>query len=1088
MFNSPITNPYGGPDKIVDKKIGDAYVNVKKVSEVLGELLQIAAYIENLVTVSDNLDIVAPVSAAIDDVSAVANNLNAINAILADIDYITQYLGSYDEVPTERPDGSSLLDGDFYFNGQGLTYYDSSTGSWLAVNPGDISSAANTVLTKYAELENDIAALSEQVDGYMDEASTVVESVQDALDTANTIKDQANALIGGSDIGDYTDTENPPTFENETDYVVFGRGTEDVSLWRVRPTVILPYTVDSAAYPHPSDDDGHLVAYSATADLYSYQEEYVLAAGQQVITTASELANFAVFIQNTAGDDVERLFADTHFTFDRFGYEINLKATYPTGSKVILIFNDVGQIDDSYIKKAEASSLYGDHTKQANRGAVNSHPATAIQTTGGASVETALAELENRANGVVYHGTDSTNGIQHVKNGDTVPAGSELLSVLVDGKVVDCVMYPVGAGQVNNLTASSATIGGELIKLIPKKDYLELRSVAIANNTSVDNVAFLYDGAVGAGEKYWRDIQNERNMMTVGEVPYGAISLGTYNNGILPFSVNGVTYHMLNAAKIGQSWITAEEIGLYSSDHSAATADSQNILNLWLPYIGIELKSGKTYSTTGTVYFPDNAGLRSSGKGRAIIQLAPTKSLLSVAETKDYATTEVRNLFIDNIQFNGTLQDFTVSEVNNDVTGSEGFGLLLSCGTSHVNVFTRYTAGVGIIFSNNGDSSRYVHGNELNIVASDSGQEGIILESGRDLRIKYIESQWSWNTRNDTSDYTQIKTSKYLASYTESTCAGTVFLSGSAEVENMHCHNNHFGYAWVTQGQSGSSYRLRIQKGIGESSAASFRIGVRDDVTAAHLLSHSPKGKDGEKFCYIPNIANCHIGMLDCRLSTESPQALPSCGIYADGDNVIIDKFKLYTFTGTQPDTNAVYIQGNNNDIKGHIYGVDGGVDLAYPTTGLKLDLEMVGCENGLLLHAPNNKVGDVNVNFKHVTTPLMGDSHRFISSQDVKKFKLWDQTNDLSLDLNPVLTTIDSSLCDGTDRTVSVSKLDGLFSYTSGNRYHLIKTRSITVAGMPTDLNTWIVGESSDAVVIGYNITSSSDVTVTTDFYYTGV
>lgn len=70
----------------------------------------------------------------------------------------------------------------------------------------------------------------------------------------------------------------------------------------------------------------------------------------------------------------------------------------------------------------------------------------------------------------------------------------------------------------------------------------ELKSVAIASNTQVDNAAFLFDEAVGAGEEYWRDVANQRTLFIAGGIT-GTITLGTYADGMLPISIDsGSTY------------------------------------------------------------------------------------------------------------------------------------------------------------------------------------------------------------------------------------------------------------------------------------------------------------------------------------------------------------------------------------------------------------------------------------------------------------------------------------------------------------------------------------------------------------------
>ena len=70
-----------------------------------------------------------------------------------------------------------------------------------------------------------------------------------------------------------------------------------------------------------------------------------------------------------------------------------------------------------------------------------------------------LSNVEERLLGVgakIYRGS---NG-QYVQNGDTVPAGTTHLAVLINGKPENVSMSPVASGLVADLTETSATIGG----------------------------------------------------------------------------------------------------------------------------------------------------------------------------------------------------------------------------------------------------------------------------------------------------------------------------------------------------------------------------------------------------------------------------------------------------------------------------------------------------------------------------------------------------------------------------------------------------------------------------------------------------
>lgn len=315
------------------------------------------------------------INSAYDNVLLVAENIEHVKKVADNIEYLTHYLGAYESAPSTRPDGSPLETGDFYYNDKSIFYYEASDDTWTEVDP-DVLIAASEAAVLAAQVAEDAKVI--------------------AVDAA----DKAASFVSGTDIGDY---EDDPTFNNITDYVVVNRGTPNIALFKVEENVTLPYTVDSVANPHPTDDD-NLRAYTSTSTLYTYEETTYLTDGQVIVDATSELKNFVVYLWDAASGEREKL--DVLYDYvTNDSNQIQLLDTYPLGSKVTIVFEDIGQSSDTYLKKIEAEQEYGDHTKQANRDTANSHPASAISTTEGDSVQGVL----------------DSHGIKSVDKGDYAP-------------------------------------------------------------------------------------------------------------------------------------------------------------------------------------------------------------------------------------------------------------------------------------------------------------------------------------------------------------------------------------------------------------------------------------------------------------------------------------------------------------------------------------------------------------------------------------------------------------------------------------------------------------------------------------------
>lgn len=333
------------------------------------------------------------INSAYDNVLLVAENIESVNKAVENIEYLQRYLGVYEGgSPSERPDGSPLETGDFYYSDKATYYYNADDDTWTEFNPEELLTASADAV--------DAAARAEE-----------------ARDVAVDAEQKAYTLVGGTDIGDY---EDDPTFNNITDYVVFGRGTSEIALFKVEENVDLPYTVDSTANPHPTDDD-NLRAYTSTATMYTYEETTYLTDGQVVVDATSELKNYVVYLWDSASGERERLDVVYDYTTNNSN-QIVLTDTYPVGSIVTIVFEDIGQNSDTYLKKQEAEQKYGDHNKQANRGSENSHPASAISTEDGSNVEDTLSHKLDTASlpdytDIVYKSSGGNSAVENMISG-----------------------------------------------------------------------------------------------------------------------------------------------------------------------------------------------------------------------------------------------------------------------------------------------------------------------------------------------------------------------------------------------------------------------------------------------------------------------------------------------------------------------------------------------------------------------------------------------------------------------------------------------------------------------------------------------
>ncbi|MEY0431116.1 hypothetical protein AB7V88_15095 [Providencia rettgeri] len=573
---------------------------------------------------------------------------------------------------------------------------------------------------------------------------------------------------------------------------------------------------------------------------------------------------------------------------------------------------------------------------------------------------------------------------------------------------------------------------------------------------------------------------------TIGsEYPFISTEKGIYFKGNKSLTVNSITHGHNNL------WVTvnddvflrhdtldgasAEKLGVYSSESDTNGDDNENKINECLPFVKkIIFKSGKTYLVKNSVFIDHNQRLLSEDESiPALIKLNSSEVLKTgIIESKGFPFNAVRNIEITvNVEGNLLQQPVGVP----DVKGGEGCGLRLAVGTSRVKTQALYTAGVGVLFSDGGNKSLYTHVNNLHVVASYTGHEGIIFDAGYDQRCSYLESYFSWDSNRD-FDYTKNKRS--LATNSDK-CAGILFYSGSAEVLDMHPSNNRHGYAWATDGRSGDSFRLRFTRAIGEGSAGGVLLAYTDDVTGTQLNCHSTRGKSGLPLFYARSGNNLSIALLDIKVDAQSgyPADGTKYAFVVDGESVNLPNVNIW-HTGVAKADTCMSIKGKNHLIKGKIKGGNLAVSFEHVTEGAEIDLKIVGANSGVRTVSTNTKLGFGKVTFTGVGEPFSGDSYRFLSNHSMKNIEFTDTDTNRTNAPQVFETTIPAANLNDTVRTVSISRIGKVFDYTAGQRYHQTKTESLCVvstSGVGGNYN--VTAEGADSVTVQYRMTGSNDV-----------
>lgn len=137
------------------------------------------------------------VNTAYDNMVIISKNIDALLEISENLVYLTTYLGSYESDPTERPNGSPLQDGDYYFNtlSNALVYYDLTEDVWFTVDPQEVLNARDEAQAAQAAAEAaEAGALVSAGNAATSEANALASENAAALSETNAATSATNAL------------------------------------------------------------------------------------------------------------------------------------------------------------------------------------------------------------------------------------------------------------------------------------------------------------------------------------------------------------------------------------------------------------------------------------------------------------------------------------------------------------------------------------------------------------------------------------------------------------------------------------------------------------------------------------------------------------------------------------------------------------------------------------------------------------------------------------------------------------------------------------------------------------------------------
>lgn len=253
----------------------------------------------------------------------------------------------------------------------------------------------------------------------------------------------------------------------------------------------------------------------------------------------------------------------------------------------------------------------------------------------------------------------------------------------------------------------------------------ERKAVSITQNTELSNVALLFDGAVGAGEEYWRDVPNQRTYFIAGGITGTVTNITTTQESIS--IVTGVTTY-------AGSTIEHKTLSVISDLLSSKTNFKSVRVIKFSEAIGSGGGLWLLDGTTGAASSLDIANGRAynaNGLGYTLTDTVYTQTQLGI--TSDSTITEIQ-AFLDFCK--GKTVKFFGS---NTLTFSEPIYLSGDCDVDFGVTILRKTTDAAYVTNKTGESNGlYKNGTLKGDNPTNSGNQG-------QLFLNFVNSEQNWS-------------------------------------------------------------------------------------------------------------------------------------------------------------------------------------------------------------------------------------------------------------------------------------------------------------------------------------------------------
>ncbi|WMM35586.1 tail fiber protein [Vibrio phage PJN101] len=463
------------------------------------------------------------VNTAYDNMVIISKNIDALLEISETLVYLTTYLGPYESDPTERPNGSPLQDGDYYFNtlDNALKYYDMAEDNWFGVDPQEILDArdaaqaaqagaetaeanalvsANNAATSETNASNsEVAALASEQAAATSEANALASENAAAQSETNAAASEsaaatsaANALASenasvASETAAAQSESNAATSESNAATSASEAATSETNAGASEDAaansavIAAGYAADAeAAFDNftdlylgakatdpITDNDGNSLQVGATYwNTTSNDLRYWSGATWDIPEqTAIQAANDAV----AARDDAQ--VSETNAANSASAASTSESNAAQSASDALASENAASTSEsNAATSESNAATSASSAAASENNAAQSAVDAQQSADDTAAIVPSLQSQIEDR---VTYPDLTTAQGdvlggklikgsnSETVENGDEIPAGTTHLRVLVGGKPTIVAMSPIASGIVNSLTDKGAVIGGD---------------------------------------------------------------------------------------------------------------------------------------------------------------------------------------------------------------------------------------------------------------------------------------------------------------------------------------------------------------------------------------------------------------------------------------------------------------------------------------------------------------------------------------------------------------------------------------------------------------------------------------------------